>query len=261
MRKTIWIRVLVCSIILSVVPAANALEVAGEDLGVNLDFTFASKYMWHGYDTYDDHAAFQPSVTFSYMGFNAGVWGSWPASSGYEVLTELDYYIGYDRSFFEESTWQVDASLLYTYFDYPKTNSSGDVQEIALSLSMPNLIPLGPSSLVPGYVVYYDWDGIQDSDLIDDGWFHDFTLSYDVPIPALISTQEEQALTLSAGVTYNDGAFGSGAGFSHAQFGVETTFEWNAFYLTPAVYYQWSWEDSVNDEDELFATISVGYDF
>ena len=42
-----------------------SVVVAGEnELGISLDATWVSKYIWRGQDVYDDHAAFQPSINF-----------------------------------------------------------------------------------------------------------------------------------------------------------------------------------------------------
>ena len=62
-------------------------------------------------------------------------------------------------------------------------------------------------------------------------------------------------------MTYTDGAFGTKPSWSHSTLGVSTTFEWKGIYLTPALYYQFSFEDSVNPEDDLYMTVSVGYTF
>ncbi len=230
-------------------------------VGINLDFTYASKYLWRGYDYYDDHGAFQPSITLDYKGAYLGVWGAWPTASGFEDGTELDYYVGYEHTFFEEDQYALSTNISYTYFDYPKMASLEDAQEIMLILSMPNLLPLGPGTLVPSYTIAYDWDGIQSSDHLDNGWFHLFGLAYDIPFPALIPEQEEQYLSLSWDITYNDGVYGSKSSWSHSTYNVSTTFEWKQLYFTPAVGYQWSYEDTVNEEDEWFFTMSLGYYF
>lgn len=240
---------------------ASAVDIYGEELSINLDFTYASKYMWHGFDTFENDGALHPSVEFGYKEFYAGVWGAWPDSSGFEDLTEIDFYLGYERSFFEEEKYALTVGLLYTYFSFPKINSQADGQEIALSVSLDNLLPIGPSVLVPSYTVFYEWDGVQNEDAIDNGYYHTFALGYDVPVPALLPDQEEQAISLLADVTYGDGPYETASGLLYATVGVSTTFEWNNFYLTPAVYYQFSFEDSVNDEDDLYTLISVGYSF
>jgi hypothetical protein len=96
---------------------------------------------------------------------------------------------------------------------------------------------------------------------MEGGWFHTLGLSYDLPIPALIPDQKEQSLSFSWDITYNDGALGSNPGWSHITVGVSTQFEWKEVYFIPAVRYQWSLEETVDPEDEFYATFSVGYKF
>ena len=239
----------------------HALDIGDETIGVTADFTYGSKYLWHGYDILDDRTAFQPSLKVDYNGFFAGVWGSWAGSSGFEGLTEVDLFAGYERSFFEEDWYALDSWISYTYFIYPKVNNDIDAQELGLGFAMPNLLPLGESALVPSYSIYYDWAGVQSSDKIDNGWFQVWGLSYSLPVPALIPSQETQAIDLSWDITYNDGVFGSDSCWSHSTIGVSTTFEWRNLYFTPAVNYQFSFDDSVNNEDELYALFSVGIAF
>ncbi len=256
-----WIAGLVIFILGS--SSAFAVDIGDEELGINVDFTYATKYMWHGFDVFDDHGAYQPSITFDYQGFFAGVWASYPAASGFEDLSEIDLYLGYERAFFEEEQYALDTSLTYTYFAFPKANSAAnlDAQEIAAGLAMPNLISLGPSSLVPSYTMYYLWDGVQGETPEFDGFYHTFGLSYDIPFPALLPEQEEQAISLMWDITYNDGPFATGSDWSYSRVGASTTFEWNGIYFTPGIYYQININDIVNNEDDLYATFSVGYTF
>ncbi|NPU99523.1 MAG: hypothetical protein HPY51_20225 [Candidatus Omnitrophica bacterium] len=80
-----------------------AVDIFGEELGVTIESSYVSKYLWKGYDVLDDHGAWQPSLTLDYRGFYVGVWGSWPTSSGFVDATELDYYLGYAQSFSRKS--------------------------------------------------------------------------------------------------------------------------------------------------------------
>ncbi len=232
-----------------------------EDLSATLDFTYGSRYMWHGFDVFDDHGSFQPSLTLQYQNLYVGIWAALPDSSGFEEVTELDYYLGYDHSFFEENRYAMEVSLLYTYFDFPNDSSDVEAQEIAFGVSFPQLIPIGPSFLVPGYMAYFNAEGFSSNNLTDEGWFHDFGLSYSYPLPEIPVTQEEQSLDLEWVTTYNDGAFGTDAGFSHTTVSVSTTWEWRTLYFSPLLAYQWSFEDTVNDEDEFYALISTGISF
>lgn len=239
-----------------------AVDLWGDELTITLDYTYATKYIWYGYDLlWNNDGAHQPSIEFAYRGFFAGVWGSWADQSGHVGSTELDYYLGYGSTLFEECPLALDFALTYTYFDYPKVNSDLDGQEIKLQLSLPNLIPVGPANVIPRYEVAYEFDGIQSSKGFDDGWIQLLGLSYGIPIPDFIPTQEGMTLDLDWSIVYNDGTFGSDSGWSHTTLGVSTTATWGAFYFTPALYRQWSFEDTVNDENEWYATFSVGCAF
>ncbi len=231
-----------------------------DDLSATFDFTYASKYMWHGFDIFNDHGSFQPSLTIQYQNFYAGVWAALPDSSGFENLKEIDYYIGYDHSFLSEERYAIDVSLLYTYFDFPN-DPSVEAQELAWGISLPQLIPLGESNLVPSYMGYYNTEGFTSNNVTDNGWFHDFGLSYSISLPSSPVTQDDQSLDLEWFITYNDGAFGTDSGFSHTEISVGTTWVWNSFYLSPKIAYQWSFEDTVNDEDDFYALVSTGVTF
>lgn len=217
--------------------------------------------MWHGFDLFDGHGSFQPSATVQYQNMYVGVWAAVPDSSGFEDVSELDYYMGYDHSFLEDQTYAVDVSLLFTYFDFPNTDSSGDAQEMALGFSFPQLIPLWDSYLVPNYSVCYNFDGFPSKADIDEGWFHDVGLSYNIALPESALTQEEQTLSLAWSLSFTDGAYGTDAGLSHSTVNVSTIWEWKAFYFTPMIAYQFSMEDTVNDEDDFYVMISTGVSF
>ncbi len=231
-------------------------------LAVEVDASYVSKYIWRGYDVLDDDAAFQPSINLDLFetGFSLNVWGSFALEAGHENLDELDYTLAFAHTFFEEENYAIDFSMAYIYYDFPNTDSeSSDMQEIGAGLSLPSLIPLGPSHLVPGYDAAYNWPPHGEGP--NEGWFHIFSLSYDLPITPLLKNQGEQAMSLWADLTYNDGAYDSEPSWSHSTVGVCTSFEWQSFTLTPAVNYQWSFEDTVNEEDEFWASLSLTYSF
>ena len=241
---------------------ALAQESEERQLGVDLDATFVSKYLWRGYDAFDGDPAFQPSVNFDLFqtGFSLNVWGSFALSSGSEDLDELDYTLAWGRSLFEDEVYAIDFSANYIYYDFPNANSEDvDYQEVGVGVSMPNFAPVGPSCLVPSYYAGYEWSAYSGGP--EEAWFHIFGLGFDLLISALLPDQEEQALSFSADLTYNDGAFGSDSCWSHTTVGLATNLEWKGFTLTPSVNYQWSLDDSVNDEDEFWAGISLAYSF
>ena len=78
-----------------------------QSLGVTADMTLVTKYLWYGYDLFDDHGAYQPSINWDIFdtGFSVNVWGSFPFGSGNEVFKELDYSVAYGTTFFEEEAF------------------------------------------------------------------------------------------------------------------------------------------------------------
>jgi len=72
----------VLSLCLGALLAGPALAQQG-DLGVTVDATWVSKYIWRGFDVLDDKAAFQPSIDFDLWdtGFHFTIWTSWAGAS------------------------------------------------------------------------------------------------------------------------------------------------------------------------------------
>lgn len=243
------------------IPSSQALEIGEKEIYLQLDFTYASQYMWKGFDTFGGNGSFQPSLEIGDDHWFAGVWHAEPDSSGFETLSETDLYLGYTHSFFAEERYGIDATLMYTYFAFPATGSAGDVQEINMGVAWPNLISFWDTSLIPRYDAYYEFSGVQSSEAIDNGWYQTPGLDWEIPVDLIDHEEVETYCTLSSEITYNDGVFGTDPGFSHATFGASIEFAWRNYYLAPAIYFQKSFEDTVNDEDELYGGVSVGVVF
>ena len=268
LRRSVFRRILVLTACVVACGVADAIELGNEELEITFDTTYVSRHIWHGYDLLPDNTgALQPDLTLSIRGFSIGVWGSQAMESGYESLDELDYYFGYARTVREEKRFSLDLWATYTYFDFYKSDSKAgddgvaDVQEISFGVSLPSAIKLGESFLVPSYSAYYEFAGKDAHGDIDNGWMHVLGLAYDLPLGAKEKGDDRYALSFMWDLTYNDGVFGSDSGWSHTTIGTSTTFTWKHFYLTPALYYQWSFEDTVNSEDEAYLTISTGVVF
>ena len=263
MKQTKWILFVACALGISALNTM-AVEIGGNELGIELDFTYASKYIWHGYDVYNDHGAFQPRVQLDYRGIYAGIMGSWADTSGFTDRDEVDFFAGYECTFFEDEWYAIYNYITYTYYSHPATGDEGDIQELANGLSFPKLFPLGPSFLVPRYDSFYIWNGFQGSRFIDNGNVHEFGLTYDLPVPSLLPEQDNQTVRLDWAVDYNDGTLTSNSDWSHTTIGVSTRFEWKGIFFVPALNYLWSLDsafNAVNDENECYATFKVGYRF
>jgi len=249
-------------LILLMVPGSSGrAQEQGSKLGIDLDTTFVSKYLWRGYDLFDDKGAWQPSINYDILGtgFNANVWGSFPIGSGNENWTELDYTFGYGHTFFEEEKYALEIGGNYIYYDYPKLNRFADTQEIGVGIALPRLISFGEIALVPGYYGGKLWPTKGQDDVA--GGVHILSLNCDIPVPCPIRKDVDQVFSLFTDLTYNDGAFNADHDWSHATVGLSTGFAIGPVTVTPALYYQKSMDDSVNNEDELWGGLSVSYSF
>ena len=229
-------------------------------LTTTVDITWVSQYIWRGFDVFDDAGAVQPSIDIAVgdTGLSFNIWSSHADTSGRaDVDHEWDYTIAYGTSFAEGEVGQVDFSLWYTYFDYPVAyTKDSDMAEIGATISMPNLLECG---LVPSYSWIQMWDaksgGANEG---SSGDIHIFGLGYTVECQ-----DSGQALDLGWDIVYNDGAGAGGIDhdWSHMVWSASTSFDLGMGSFTPAVYYQNSFEDTVNTEDELWVSLSYGISF
>jgi hypothetical protein len=277
--------------------AAGFAQAQDEPLGVTVDATWVSKYLWRGFDLLDDKGAFQPSVDVDLFGsgFSVNVWASYPTSVGTMNkgtatpasrvdATEFNYRLAYDMVLDESEDWATAVRVQTVYRDFIDIyDEAADDVEVGVQIAMPNLCPAG---FVPSYYVGKIWPaagksgtnsaGTRYPDLHTSygGWVHIFGVSYDLTVEGLMPDTPEQIITLSAAAVYNDGftdprafaAVGNAGAvdhdWSHALFGVSTEFELaENVSLTPALYYQSSWDDSVNPEDELWVSVGASCRF
>ncbi len=262
--------------VLILLSAATVTPAQEGGLGVTADVTWVSKYLWYGVDKLDDKAAWQPSVNVDLFGtgFNVGVFASYAGTSKHGGAvstvnaTEYRYIVGYSQTFFEGQTYQADATVNWIYYDLidnpdkgDRTGTFGDAQQIGLTVSLPQLCPAG---FVPSYHVAAIWPDESGSRLGTryNGWVHVFGVGKDVTVPGILPETPEQVLHLSGAAVFNDGFAGVNKDWSHALFGVSTDFEIaENVAFTPAVYYQSSWEDTANTEDEWWTSLGVSYKF
>lgn len=242
-------------------------QAACGDLGVTLDITYASRYIWRGLDLYgSNHSAIQPSMTIDWYGTGLGttVWMSRANGSGFENSEEFDYSIFYSGNLFADEAYATNYTVGWVYYDYPDNASkTSDAQEVYMALSWPKICPMG---IVPSYTVVKMWPAKSDSTdkakYTGSGFVHVLGLGYDVT--GVIPNMPDQAVHLSAATVYNDGVGGAGVDhdWSHAVFGAATTFPIaENLKFTPAVYYQSSWDDTVNTSDEYWTSLSLTYTF
>jgi len=257
MKKVIM---LTAVILLSTTAFAQEGELSG-----TVDLTFLSQYIWRGLEIYGAKSAIQPSIDLDLYGTGLGLNVLWTRanSSGYEVGERLDFTLSYGNTIFENETYATDYKIGWVNYEFPHVSSDlGDMQEMFATFSLPEICPEG---VVPSYTVLKMWAS-QSLSLNREvsGWLHILGLDYDLPIEGLLPETPEQILHLSAAMVYNDGALLGGVDhdWSHAVFGVSTDFDLGYdCTLRPGVYYQSSWDDSVNPSDEFWCSVGVSYAF
>jgi len=263
-------RVILMAVVCLLAAAGLAKAQAGELSGM-VDVTYQSKYIWRGFDVYGDKSAIQSSVNLDLFGtgFGVSVMGHRANSSGYELGERWDYYAYYGNKLFEDELYAINWRLGYVYYNFPDLSShkrgSADLQEIHWILSWPNALPV--KGLVPTYILVKLWPSNAGSlQRETSGFAHIFMLDYGLPIAGILPDTDEQVLRFHSELVFNDGVHPAGGNADHdwsnIVFGVETDFALDSnFSLTPGIYHQISMDDSVNDEDETWANLSLRYKF
>jgi hypothetical protein len=274
-------RILLAAVVLfCVVGFAQAQD---SELHGSVDFTFQTKYVWRGFDVYNDTSAIQPSIDLDLFGTGLGmnIMGHRANSSGYEAAERWDYNLYYQNMVFADEAYALMYRLGWVYYNFPQINSAyADLQEIHTVLSLPKAIPGG---IVPSYVIVKLWPSYSGSLVASNldlsarppqpskgtasGWAHIFMLDYPLTVGSILPDTPEQVLNLHAEVVFNDGVGPGGQDvdndWSNAVFGISTGFNLaEELVLTPGVYHQVTMDDSVNDDkSETWATLSMTYKF
>ena len=269
-------RILLAVVIL--LSAAGLVQAQKGELHGTIDVTYLSSYIWRGFDLYPEgHSAIQPSIDIDLYGTGFGVNLFWSRAngSGFENHEWLNTTLYYYNRFFADEIYATNYRVGWTYYNHPDGPRKGgpavvdaDMQEVFAGFAWPKICPAG---IVPSYIIVKMWPATSDSTLKEhaNGWAHIFGLDYGLNIGSLMEDMPEQVLNLHAEVVYNDGV-GPCPNYpktvdhdwSHALFGVSTNFDLgNNLTFTPAIYYQASFDDSVNDDDETWVSLSMKYKF
>jgi len=256
------------------------VQAQNSELHGSVDLTYQSKYVWRGFDVYNDKSAVQPSLDLDLFGTGLGVnvMGHRANSSGYENAERWDYTLYYQNGLFQDEAYAMMYRLGWVYYNYPDLSSSqADLQEIHTVLSFPKLIPCG---IVPSYILVKLWPTSSGSlvaknvDLTTglpskgtaSGWAHIFMLDYPLRVGGILPDTPEQVFNLHTELVFNDGVGPAGqdvdSDWSNLVFGVSTGIDLSKeLVLTPGVYHQISMDSSVDDQNETWATLSLTYKF
>ena len=233
-----------------------------EPWGVTADVSVASKYLSHGFNLGGDSWSFQPSLTLQTRvpGLDFQVWSAIPFDRDYSQQDEIDFIAHYRRDLFPEKKWVTHFHAMADYWIFTRqTNEETGRQfrgiKYKAGVSFPHLVPLFGAYIVPEYNYFY-WQAI-DTDAFEEDGAHEFFLRYGIPMAKFMPAQEGQTFSLGTSVTYHQGAFGNESGWSHCTVHAATSMVFGPVTFTPAVNYQWSFEDTINEDDEFWASFSM----
>jgi len=240
-------------------------------LALTTDITWASKYMVSGFKVGGDRPVWQLAgkVDLYSSGFSLMYWTALQADRSNKQFDEQDIFALYSRDFFKESRYAINIHGYYDYWYFPNaepvldefgddvSNGRKHGNKFQLGFSMPNLIPLSGSSLVPSYNVYYThyWAQNRD-DLYLGGTHHELLLEYNRSIRAFIPKATYQYAGLTASTNYHNGDFGVKPRISHSTAGVVSgVYALNSIFIL-GLNHQWSYEETVNPDNEFWSTLS-----
>ncbi len=268
MKKILFIMIMAAACLTGTVQAQSEGE-----MGVTVEATYMTKYLWHGVDMLDNMGAFAPSVNVDLgdSGFYVGVkyiipigggnaYGEFPLSD----LNEWDYWVGYKGQAMIGEATQLDYDLSYTYYDMGTirpvsgvpaklSGRDADMQELAFAVKMPNIFAIG---VYPRYRVAYLFEP-GGSEVGIFGFEHVFGMGYDF-------TVADVQMNSGLDFVYDAGAVYDTHEWSRMVAGLSATFDLGMGKLVPGVYYQWAFQDGTTGpviDDDFYATVSYAIDF
>ena len=232
-------------------------------LDFTLDTTWVSRYIWNGFDRNDNKPTFQSSISAKpkRCNFSFGVWGASEKTTMDAIDSkELQYFISYHNSAFKDSKFEVNFTVGWTYYEFfERASENADFQELYAEFILPKLF--SDKNLRPIYHISWFPSALTGKQISEIGGFiHTFGLEYDIKIPRL-----SEPATFSWDITYNDGVGVTGKSephdWSHMTWRLSLPFKLGHGTVAPEVFYQKSFEDTVNDDNEIGVGIYYRLEF
>lgn len=247
-------------------------------LGISVTGLWASKYMFKGFNVLDS-GVFMHDVTVDLWqtGFQSKFQGAYPSHNRSKSLFAgnvpppledlIDRLgISFDRrdidTFIYNLSWKgnigecIDVELGGNFYDmFSLDSDKADFWENY------GIFTFSKLPLSPHFGAYYATP--YNDDKAGEGWMTDIGVTHMHPIPGCeMLCIPQTALILGADLWYNGGAWSGNVdpGWAYAEFKalMPIPLEENLT-LIPGVTYQLSIEDTVDDEDELYANIALQY--
>ncbi len=253
--------VLLVIVILGSAAVTTAAAEQEKKLSVTLDVSYYSRYITKGARNFGSQSGLGETMTIDLYGSGFGLVthhrGS--NSSGYENRERFKYGAYYGNSLFDGQSHETRYKVTWLYNHFPdEPRNKTNFGETRFDFSLPKICSAG---VVPQYTTWYLYPaGSSYDNRASAGWIHRFGFSYDTTIPEF----GEQVFKFVAHAWYRDGAGGATKDhdWSHATFGVLTKLNVaENLDFVPGLYYQSSWDDSLNKHDELYCILSMKYKF
>jgi hypothetical protein len=240
-------------------------------LGVNTDLTWSSLYMIDGFKVGGNKPVWQASIKTDIFNPDYALmfWTAIQADRSNKQYDEQDFFALYQHDFFRDEKYAFNLHGFYDYWVYPNTepvrDEFGDTlstskrqgNKLHLGVSLPKLIPIEDTFLIPSYNVYYwaywAWDR---SDRYQGGIHHELLLESYHNINLFIPHATSQYVGATTSVNYNNGAFGVKPGWSHTTASLLTGVYALKSIFVMSLNHQWTLEPTVNDGNELWTTLS-----
>jgi uncharacterized protein (TIGR02001 family) len=234
-------------IILAVAALLVSIPAFAAPVSVGVEADFASRYIWRGFDVYDNGGAFQPSGFVAYaptdaLSVTGSVWASYNMDVT-ETLDEVDYTL--DVSYTISDMISVSAgAILYVF---PEVSGDDNTSEAYGSVSLTL-----PSNLSASAAIYYDYDD-------GDGYYVNCGLEYGVAL------KEGVDLSLGANVGYMDydeeGMYAGFDGISDYNFTAGISADaGNGLGISISATQTISGDDEINVDDEFWTMAALSYE-
>ncbi|KPL05537.1 MAG: hypothetical protein AMJ73_00315 [candidate division Zixibacteria bacterium SM1_73] len=237
-RRKIIKKILIGSLLLLFTsPALSEVQMSS-------NLTLVSRYIWRGFDTIPNNKpSVQPSITLNFG--KSGLWlNLWSAIALVDTdFVELDFIVGYDKVLPKDITLSTGVGYFTfpSYPNYPDKNSTSP--EIYLGTAFSS-IPLSPC-----LTAYYDFN-------LGDGSYLTLDLQKSFALGGKVFCS-----TFLLGYTNQYSNFDVDSGLSDICFGLSTDFAFQKLTFTPSINYVIIPNETVNEEDEIWAGLSINYDF
>jgi hypothetical protein len=249
----------------------------GNNLGIAVDFTYVSQNVWRGFQTLGARGAIRGNIDLNFYGTGFGLNLGWQHAIGDGVDSQWIPLTFYYQNKFGSDRWTTAYQVGLEYYNFPQLSSpNADFYDLFATAAWPELTGIG---LVPHVTLIYQSPLSREAELVNDiaGWMYIVGLGYDIPIGSPITSESPTPQTvvhLSADAVYNDGmgsSFFRGNSnstepvdhdWSHAVFGASSEIHITKnLSFTPGVFFQSSWDDSVNSQNPIWVSLSTTYRF